>query len=179
VISDKKNSDSLNAGMISMLPRLWRFAVTLSRQRALAEDLVQQTCQRALERRHQFETGSQLDHWLFSIMSSIWKNHLRAEKVRRGIGVIDAVELWDDRNVVEIEQSLMQSKMQSAVAELPLWQRETILLVYVEEMSYQEAATALNIPIGTVMSRIAAAKLALAAKLNPERTAERPSKVTQ
>lgn len=179
MIGAKKNGDSFHTGIVTMLPRMWRFAVSLCRQRALAEDLVQQTCQRALERRHQFEAGSQLDHWLFSIMSSIWKNHLRAEKVRRGIGVIDAVELWDDSNVLALEQSLMQSELQRAVAELPLWQRETILLVYVEEMSYQEAATTLNIPIGTVMSRIAAAKVALAAKLNPDMASARPSKVKQ
>jgi RNA polymerase sigma-70 factor, ECF subfamily len=153
--------------MVAILPRLWRFAVSLSRQKLLAEDLVQQTCERALERREQFNLGSRLDHWMFAIMASLWKNYLRSERVRRGNGFVSSEDVIEDSQFAQIENSLLRSQLHRAVLELPLWQREAVLLVYVEDMSYKDAAHTLNLPLGTIMSRLAAAKLTLAAKLNP------------
>jgi RNA polymerase sigma-70 factor, ECF subfamily len=153
--------------MVALLPRLWRFALSQARQRVVAEDLVQQTCQRALERRQQFMPGTRLDYWMFAILVSIWRNHIRAEKVRRGLGAVGAEELWDDGRIGQADEAILRSQLMSAVAALPDWQREAVFLVYVEHLSYQEAADLLELPLGTVMSRLASAKLALAAKLNP------------
>ncbi|MGL4636388.1 MAG: RNA polymerase sigma factor [Beijerinckiaceae bacterium] len=166
-MSDKNNfTDLFLEEMVLLLPRLWRFAVTQTRQKTLAEDLVQQTCQRALERRAQFQPGTRQDHWMFSIMSSLWKNHLRAEKLRLGIGRVEAADLWDEEQLSGIDDGLMHSRLLSAILELPVWQREVVTLVYIEELSYRQASDALSIPLGTVMSRLAAAKVALAGKLN-------------
>eukprot|EP01036_Dinobryon_divergens_P001691 gene1691-2220_t len=104
---------------------------------------------------------------MFAILSSLWKNHLRAEKIRRGLGSVDAEGLWDDGQIAQAEEAILLSQLQQAVLELPGWQREPVVLVYVEQMSYKEAATILDLPLGTVMSRLAAAKTALAARLNP------------
>jgi RNA polymerase sigma-70 factor, ECF subfamily len=153
--------------MVALLPRLWRFAMSQSRQRILAEDLVQQTCQRALERRPQFIPGTRLDHWMFAILASVWKNHLRAEKVRRGLGTVDAADLWDDGQIGKADEAILKSQLITSVTSLPEWQRNPVFLVYVEQLSYQDAADVLDIPLGTVMSRLAAAKTALAAMLNP------------
>ena len=151
---------------MALLPRLWRFALAQCRQKNLAEDLVQQTCQRALERRVQFEPGTRLDHWMFAILASLWKNHLRSEKIRRGLGSVDANDLWDDGQITKADEAIMHSQLLRAVLELPQWQRELVTLVYVEQMSYKEAAFVLDIPLGTVMSRLASAKTTLAARLH-------------
>jgi RNA polymerase sigma-70 factor, ECF subfamily len=167
-VKSKNNCQDLFLGeMVALMPRLWRFAVSLSRQKALAEDLVQQTCERALERREQFSLGTRLDHWMFAIMSSLWKNHLRSERVRMGNGFVSAEDVIEDSQYAQIENSLLRSQLHRAVLELPLWQREAVLLVYVEDLSYKDAAQTLNLPLGTIMSRLAAAKLILASKLNP------------
>jgi RNA polymerase sigma-70 factor, ECF subfamily len=167
VRNEKNISDAFLDEMVALLPRLWRFAMSQSRQRIVAEDLVQQTCQRALERRSQFVPGTRLDHWMFAILASVWKNHLRAEKVRRGLGTLDAADLWDDGQIGQADDAILKSQLMTAVTALPEWQRGPVFLVYVEQLSYQEAAEVLDIPLGTVMSRLAAAKAALAAKLNP------------
>ncbi len=151
---------------MALLPRLWRFALAQTRQRGLAEDLVQQTCQRALEKRGQFTPGTRQDHWMFAIMSSLWKNTLRGEKLRRGLGRVEASDLCDDGRISEIDEALLHSQLLRAVLELPEWQREAVMLVYVEELSYRQASETLAIPIGTVMSRLASAKTALAAKFS-------------
>jgi RNA polymerase sigma-70 factor, ECF subfamily len=167
VRNEKKTRDAFLDEMVALLPRLWRFAMSQSRQKILAEDLVQQTCQRALERRMQFVPGTRLDHWMFAILASVWKNHLRAEKVRRGLGTVDASDLWDEGQIGKADDIILKSQLMTAVTALPEWQRNLVFLVYVEQLSYQDAADVLDIPLGTVMSRLAAAKTALAAKLNP------------
>jgi RNA polymerase sigma-70 factor, ECF subfamily len=163
----KQNPDPFLEDMVALLPRLWRFALSQSRQRVLADDLVQQTCQRALERRPQFIAGTRLDHWMFAILVSIWRNHIRSEKVRRGFGTVEATQLSDDGQIGEADNAILKSQVMTAVTRLVDWQRELVVLVYVEQMSYQDAANVLDIPLGTVMSRLAAAKTALASLLNP------------
>jgi RNA polymerase sigma-70 factor, ECF subfamily len=166
-VSKKNNfTDLFLEEMVVLLPRLWRFALAQTRQRGLAEDLVQQTCQRALEKRTQFQPGTRQDYWMFAIMSSLWKNYLRGEKLRRGLGRVEASELWDDGQVADIDDALLHSQLLRAVLELPGWQREVVTLVYIEGLSYRQASETLAIPLGTIMSRLAAAKTALAAKLN-------------
>ena len=81
--------DEIAAGLARHLPRLWRYGVVLSGNRETAEDLVQATCVRALERADQFAPGSRLDRWLFSILRSIWLNEIRARRIRQGRGFVD------------------------------------------------------------------------------------------
>jgi RNA polymerase sigma-70 factor (ECF subfamily) len=152
--------DEVRAGLSECLARLWRYGLALSKSRDVAEDLVQATCMRALERAHQFQSGTRLDHWLFVILRSIWLNDLRSRRVREGRGFVEADEvLFSDGE--EIENNIFVGQVLNAVHALPIAQRETVLLVYVEGMSYREAGELLGTPIGTIMSRLAAARIAL------------------
>jgi RNA polymerase sigma-70 factor (ECF subfamily) len=153
--------DVVRGGLEAHLARLWRYALSLSGARDVAEDLVQATCLRAIERADQFQPGTQLDRWLFSILRSIWLNESRARRVRAGQGVLDAGEALSIDGAHEIETNISAGQVFRAIGALPSSQRETVLLVYVEGYSYREAAELLGAPIGTVMSRLAAARATL------------------
>lgn len=134
----------------------------LSRQKHLAEDLVQATCVRALERAGQFATGTRLDRWLLTIMHSIWLNELRSARVRQGQGFVDAEEQLSFDGERQAQDQVLAAQVIKRVNALPEAQRETVFLAYVEGLSYKEIAEVLHIPVGTVMSRLAAARLKLA-----------------
>jgi RNA polymerase sigma-70 factor, ECF subfamily len=152
----------VRAGLEPCLPRLWRYALILSRETDAADDLVQATCVRAIERADQFFPGTRLDRWLFAILRSIWLNEIRSRRIREGGGFVDAEEtLWTD-GARQIESNILVAQVLKEIGRLPEAQREIILLVYAEGYSYAEAAGALGIPIGTVMSRLATARSALA-----------------
>ena len=156
-----------------LLPRLWRFAIRLARHQQDAEDLVQRTCVRALERRHQYQEGSAVLSWLFSIMHSIWLNEIRTRQVRRN-GQLewddDSIELIDNGMEGNPEHDLFYRQVIAAVEALPEAQRSVMLLVAVEGLSYREAAEILDIPLGTIMSRLARARISIGEKFNPHST---------
>ena len=152
----------VRAGLEASLARLWRYALVLSRARDAADDLVQATCLRAIERADQFAPGTQVDRWLFAILRSIWLNEIRSKKIREGGGLVDAEDVLTTDGAREIETNTTASAVLRAISRLPEAQRETILLVYGEGYSYAEAAAALGVPIGTIMSRLAAGRAALA-----------------
>ena len=153
--------ETVRNGLEPHLARLWRYALSLCGARDVAEDLVQATCLRAIERAEQFQPGTRLDRWLFSILRSIWFNESRARRVRAGQGVLDASEALSFDGAHEIETNISAGQVLRAIGALPSAQRETVLLVYVEGYSYREAAELLGAPIGTVMSRLAAARATL------------------
>lgn len=157
-----RDNDDVRRLLRQHLAALWRFAIVLSRSRDTAEDLVQATCLRALERAAQFEPGSRLDRWLFSILHSIWVNERRARKIRDGAGHVDAAIALSFDGSRTIETNILAAQLLSAIGRLPEGQRETVLLVYAEGFSYRDAAAFLGVPIGTVMSRLAAARERLA-----------------
>lgn len=143
--------------------------MVLSRNRDVAEELVQSTCVRALERSAQYTPGTRIDRWLFSLLHSVWINELRAQRVRLGQGFIDSDELVAADQQQHDEQRRQYAKVMQRVSQLPEAQRNAVFLVYVEGFTYQEAADTLAVPIGTIMSRLAAARttLASAATLRP------------
>jgi RNA polymerase sigma-70 factor (ECF subfamily) len=151
----------VKAGLAPNLARLWRYGLVLSGARDVADDLVQATCLRAIERAGQFQSGTRLDRWLFAILRSIWLNELRARRVREGGGFVDASEALVVDGAGEIETNILAAQVLREVGGLPEAQREAVLLVYVEGLSYREAAEVLAAPIGTVMSRLAAARATL------------------
>jgi RNA polymerase sigma-70 factor (ECF subfamily) len=160
------NGADLPGMLPDMLPRLWAFALRISGDRHDAEDLVQRACVRALERAHQLQPDTDPLSWMFSIVHSTWINELRARSVRKR----SSME-WDDdflENVADPvdkgpETQLMHSQIISAVERLPEAQRVVMLLIAVEGLSYQEAAEVLEVPIGTVMSRLSRARQAVGA----------------
>ena len=152
--------------MIALLPRLRRFGLSLTGAQDVADDLVQETCERAITRADQFQAGTHLDRWMFSIMSSCWKNQIRSRKVRAADSDDEALNaLVDERESGRAERLQALSDVDRAMLSLPLEQRETLMLISVEGLSYRETADALDVAIGTVMSRVARARLALAAEL--------------
>jgi len=165
--------ENVRDGIEACLPRLWRYALVLSRNPSLAEDLVQATCLRALEKHEQFRGGTNLRAWLFTILSSIWKNHLRAEKVRAGSGFEDPERVLVHDGEAGFEANNMTRRVLSEIEGLPEAQRQTVLLVYAEGFTYREAAHILEVPIGTIMSRLAAARSRLAGLSDGQ---ERPGK---
>ena len=144
------------------LARLWRYGLLLSRQRHVAEDLVQATCVRALERAGQFVPGTRMDRWLLSILHSIWLNEVRSRRVRQGQGLVDADHALSFDGEHTAQPPVLAVQVIRRVDALPEAQRETVFLAYVEGLSYLEVAEVLQVPIGTVMSRLAAARLKLA-----------------
>mgnify|MGYP006180375909 CR=1 FL=1 len=141
---------------------MWRYGLLLSRNRHVAEDLVQATCVRALERAGQYVAGTRMDRWLLSILHSIWLNEVRSRRVRQGLGQVDVdhVPAFDGEHAALTH--VLASQVIRRVDALPEAQRETVFLAYVEGLSYREVAEVLAVPIGTVMSRLAAARLKLA-----------------
>ena len=141
---------------------MWRYALVLSRNRDVAEELVQSTCVRALERSAQYTPGTRIVRWLFTVLHSVWINELRAQRVRMGQGFVESDELLAADNQQQNEQRLQYAKVMQRVGQLPEAQRNAVFLVYVEGFTYQEAADTLAVPIGTIMSRLAAARTTLA-----------------
>ena len=155
-------TEDVRGGIERMLPRLWRFCMVLAKDRGAAEELAQATCLRALQREHQFQPGTRLDSWLYRIAQTIWFNQRRAVRMRGPAGEPEGedVELVDQS--ISAELNLYHKQVLSAVMALPESQRIAVVLVYVEGYSYKEAADHVGVPIGTIMSRLAAARMRLA-----------------
>lgn len=146
------------------LPRLWRFALRLTRDKTDAEDLVQRCCVRALERQWQWRPGSSLLSWLFAIMHNLWLNEVRTRQRRRETNLgweTEWAEAISGEQMGDPLQATLYRQIVAAVDALPEAQRLVMLLVAVEGLTYKEAADVLAIPIGTVMSRLARARSTL------------------
>jgi RNA polymerase sigma-70 factor (ECF subfamily) len=148
--------------LVELLPRLRRFAYSLAGDSVKADDLVQEGCARAFAHLSTYRPGTRLDAWMYRIIRNIWLNHKRASRVR-GV-VIDIDEApdaagEDGRDVTESRLTL--SQVLEALTKLPREQQELIALVCIEGLSYQEAADVLDIPLGTVTSRLARGRRAL------------------
>jgi RNA polymerase sigma-70 factor, ECF subfamily len=154
---NKRFSDQL----IAVLPRLRRFAAGLTRSASEADDLVQAACERALAREHQFQEGTRFDSWMFRIVQTIWIDQLRARDIRKEDGDIAEERLGTDEPVRRVEARLALSEVRRAVSLLPPDQRVTLMLVTVEGLSYKQAADVTGVPVGTIMSRLARARIAL------------------
>jgi RNA polymerase sigma-70 factor, ECF subfamily len=157
-----------------LLPKLWRFALRLTRHQQDAEDLVQRTCVRALERQQQWNPEGSPLSWLYAIMHSIWLNEMRSRRLHPVSSLTnddgvesDAVELGATMSeLAEPESLFFCRQIVAAVDELPEAQRLVMLLIAVDGMSYAEAAEVLNVPVGTVMSRVFRARVSIGERLS-------------
>lgn len=150
--------DQVSDGLLSLLPRMRRFARNLTGSWDQADDLLQASCERALSRQHQWQSGTRLDCWVFTIMRSIWHNELKALRHTKGKEPLELANDIADEASPCPERSLLHNEVFDLVAALPELQRTAILLVYVEGYKYKDAAELLGIPLGTLMSRLARAK---------------------
>jgi len=158
----------LLAELEELIPRLRRYARSLTRDETRADDLVQDTLIRAIDKLHLFEPGTNLVAWLFTIMRNIHINALRSAKWER------------DQDPADLElpvpglqlSNLALRDLARAMSALPDDQRETVMLVAVEGLAYQDAAEIMSVPIGTVRSRLSRARTRLRQLMNGEAEGE-------
>ncbi len=140
--------------LVELIPRLRRYARALVGDRASADDLVQDTLERAWAKLHLYRRGTDLRAWLFTVMHNVHVNKVRATRVTDTL----EDELPELAQRASQGDALLVRDLDRAIARLPAEQRAVLLLVTLEEMSYEEVARALGIPMGTVMSRLSRAR---------------------
>jgi RNA polymerase sigma factor (sigma-70 family) len=160
------SSPAFERELTELLPRLRRFAHALSRNGADADDLTQATVERALRSRDQWQTGTRLDSWLYRIMRNLWIDTVRARsrKEKHEAPEEEALAVGEDPRE-SIETSLELGRAMSAMERLPDEQREVVALILIEGFGYREVAEMLDLPIGTVSSRLVRGRNALLAIL--------------
>ena len=149
----------LREDIIAILPRLRRFCLALARNVDRGDDLCQTTIERALSRQGQFVPGTRLDSWMYRIAQNLHIDEGRRARTRgTEVDVDEAYSLSGDDGVQVVEGRSDLIRAQQAMAALPLEQRTLLALVVLDGKSYKEAAEIMEIPIGTVMSRLARAR---------------------
>lgn len=156
--------------LVALLPRLRRFARGLAGSVSDADDLVQAACERAIRNVAQWQPGTRLDSWMFRIIQTIWLDSHRRRERERAAGDLLSLHAVREQDG-EAEAHLMLERVRAAMGLLPEDQRAVLMLVCVEGHTYREASEVLGIPIGTVMSRLSRARLALHDAVAPQ-TAE-------
>ena len=164
----RKPVQEIEAGLPKVFPRIWRYAFSLTGSRDGADDLAQAACLRAIEKAGQFKAGTHLDRWMFRITHNLWISDIRKEKIRKdgGIPVADVSDIADPSQ--NTERAYDQKEVLTSVLDLPEAQRTAVFLVYIEGYSYKESAEILNIPLATVMSRLATARANLGHKFRDQ-----------
>ena len=160
------DGQSFEGDMIALLPRLRRFAHALARSPADADDLCQAAVERALKSRDQWQPGTRLDSWMYRIMRNLWIDETRAKGRRdQTFAPEEAGAHVGDDGARRAEVQLELTDLDRAMNRLPAEQREAIALVLVEGLAYKEAAAVLDVPIGTLTSRLSRGREALIAEL--------------
>jgi RNA polymerase sigma-70 factor (ECF subfamily) len=157
---------SVHEQIVALLPRLRRFARNLTRNPHDADDVVQISVERALTRLDRWRSDARLDSWMFKIVRNAWIDELRSRGRRDKIFL--AEEAGETIGVDSMETESEMLSVQSAMARLPEDQRIAVSLVLVEGLPYKEAAEVLDVPIGTLTSRLARGREALQALLGTE-----------
>jgi RNA polymerase sigma-70 factor, ECF subfamily len=154
----------IGQALVALLPRLRRYALVLSRDSDLANDLVQAACERALSTASGPGESVPFEAWMFTIARNVWID--RGRKLQTQGVHVDIEDHQDHAASPAVDEELSArnelAQVQQAIDTLPAEQRELLLLVCVDELSYKDAAAVLGLPMGTVMSRLARARLRLA-----------------
>ena len=154
------SSDRFDGELLALLPRLRRFAHTLSRSPVDADDLTQATIERALRSRTQWQVGTRLDSWTYRIMRNLWIDTVRSRSRRERVEAPaeEAERIGEDP---AMDAKVELARMMAAMSRLPDEQREVVALILVEGFGYRETADMLGVPIGTVSSRLVRGRVAL------------------
>ena len=161
-------ADEFKSSMIALLPRLRRFALSLTRSGPDADDLLQEACMTALQKWQQYDPSQPLDRWMFRVVRNHWISELRKRKVRQGEGQIDAEDAHELQATGSADEVLEAKQVRRSVADLDPDLGQPLMLVCAEGYSYREASELLGVPIGTVMSRIHRARKQLVSRLSVE-----------
>jgi RNA polymerase sigma-70 factor, ECF subfamily len=174
--SAPSSADDFSAEALQFLQPLFATAMRLTRNRADAEDLVQDTYVKAFRHAGQFKRGTNLRAWLYTILQNTWRNRRRdasrdavdidSEQVEQLAAVGSGGEQIETPERI-LMRSTLDADLQAALDSLPEAFREAVWLRDVEEFSYAEIAEMLNVPIGTVMSRISRGRRMMYEKLSP------------
>lgn len=160
--------------LVALLPRLRRFALTLSKAPHEADDLVQAAVERALRNAGSWQPGTALDSWMYRIVQNLWRDELRAHR-RRAEPLDESHDVMGEDGRETSLNQIQWAETRAAMNALSEEQRLVLTLVVLDGLSYQQAAETLDVPIGTVMSRLSRARARLAEQLgdNPLRRATR------
>jgi RNA polymerase sigma-70 factor, ECF subfamily len=162
-MSTTEATENIQARIIELLPRLRRFARNLTRNPHDADDVVQIAIERALTRLDQWHRDARLDSWLFRIVRNAWIDEMRSRARRDALFAPE--EAGEAIGVAAIDREVDRLSVEAAMARLPEEQRLAVSLVLVEGLPYREAALVLDVPIGTLTSRLARGRAALQAML--------------
>ncbi len=162
ILSIFGRTEGLQGQLEQIRPRLYRLAYSWSHNAALADDLVQETLIKALKSANQLRDPALLNSWLFSILANCLRDHYRKYREMDDIDELEDFHFAHENTPENVHsQSQIISRVRDAVSKLPLGQRQVLTLVDLEELSYIEVASILDIPMGTVMSRLCRARLAM------------------
>ena len=162
-MSTTEPTENIQARIIELLPRLRRFARNLTRNPHDADDVVQIAIERALTRLDQWRRDARLDSWLFRIVRNAWIDETRSRARRDALFAPE--EAGEAIGVAAIDREVDRLSVEAAMSRLPEEQRSAVSLVWVEGLAYKEAAQVLDVPIGTLTSRLARGREALQAML--------------
>jgi RNA polymerase sigma-70 factor, ECF subfamily len=165
-MNTSETSRNIHADIVLLLPRLRRFARNLVRNPHDADDVVQVAVERALLRSDQWRSDARLDSWMFKIVRNAWIDEVRSRGRRNKVFLGE--EAGENVGIDPIGGEIAIMSVQTAMAKLPEEQRTAISLVLIEGLPYKEAADVLEVPIGTLTSRLARGREALQALLGPE-----------
>ena len=165
-MNTSETPQNIHEQIVALLPRLRRFARNLARNPHDADDVVQIAVERALMRLDQWRSDARLDSWMFKIVRNAWIDELRSRGRRDKVFL--AAEAGEHVGTDSMARETDLLAVQSAMAGLPQEQREAVSLVLVEGLPYREAADVLDVPIGTLTSRLARGREALQAMLGTE-----------
>lgn len=161
-------------GLEALLPRLRRFAHSLTASPADADDLTQITIERALRARTQWQEGTRLDAWLFRIMRNCWIDIVRSRaRTARVLAPAEEGELVGHDPRAQMDARIDLDRIMQAMERLPPEQREIVALVLIDGLGYRETAELLDLPIGTVSSRLVRGRKALLAMVREELPGDR------
>lgn len=159
-------ADQFKQDLVALVPKLRRFALSLTGNSADADDIVQSACVKALKNHAQFQPGTRMDSWMYRIIQTLWIDDKRRAKTRGAQIDAEHAGLSDEGRAARLpEDRMMLKSARAAMAELPENQRAVLSLVAIEGLSYKETADVLDLPIGTVMSRLSRARDALLPQL--------------
>jgi RNA polymerase sigma-70 factor (ECF subfamily) len=158
-LGDAELDNRFQSELVEMVPRLRRFAYALTGTGDAGDDLVQAACERALRSADQFRPGTRMDSWMYRIMQNLWLDARRRQRVRGTTVDPDKTELSDGgQSARRIDDRLTLARIRANVDRLPDDQRAVLVLVAIEGLNYREAAEVLDLPMGTVMSRLSRAR---------------------
>lgn len=159
-----KNSKELHLLLTPYREHLFRVALAWSGDSMLADDLAQETLTRALTKHHQLKDKAKLEHWLFRILNNCWREHLRRQRPTEDL---DEMVLESPAEMPEqgFHKQQVIDRVRAAVGKLPTGQKQVLTLVDLQGFSYAEVSEVLEIPQGTVMSRLSRARLSLKKQL--------------